>query len=82
MQGQQEKTFEKRLENDKKKAETSLRKLRAREFACEPDARIAAEKWLQENQQFCFTSMDVQTIARKKTKIRGLPKADEPVETV
>jgi len=44
MQEQQEKTFEKRLENGKKKAETSLRKLEAREFTCEPDARIAAEK--------------------------------------
>ena len=42
MQEQQEKTFEKRLENDKKKAETPLRKLGAREFACESDARIAA----------------------------------------
>ncbi len=82
MQEQQEKTFAKRLEKDKKKAETSLRKLGAREFACEPDARIAAEKWLQEHSQFCFTSMDIRAITWKKTKKRGRPKADEPVKTV
>jgi transposase len=82
MQEQQEKTFAKRLENDKKKAETSLRKLGAREFACEPDARIAAEMWLQEHPQFRFISMDIRAITRKMTKKRGRPKADEPVETV
>ena len=82
MQEQQEKTFEKRLENDKKNAEMSLRKLGAREFACELDARIAAEKWLQEHSQFCFASMDIRAITRKKEKKRGRPKADEPVETV
>lgn len=38
MQEQQEKAFEKWLENYKKKAETSLRNLGAREFACEQDA--------------------------------------------
>jgi transposase len=82
MQEQQEKTFAKRLENDKKKAETSLRKLGAREFACEPDARVAAGKWLQEHPLFRFISMDIRTITRKKTKKRGRPKAGEPVETV
>jgi len=82
MQEQQEKTFAKRLENDKKKAETSLRKLEARVFACEPDARIAAEKWLQEYPQFRFTAMDIRTITRKKERKRGRPKADEPVATV
>jgi len=44
LQEQQEKTSTKRLENDNKKTETSLRKPGAREFACEPDARIAAQK--------------------------------------
>ena len=82
MQEQQEKTFEKRLENDRKKAETSLRKLGAREFACEPDARIAAEKWLQEHPRFCFTALDIRAVTRKITKKRGRPKADEPVEMV
>ena len=82
MQEQQEKTFAKRLENDRKKAETSLRKLRAREFACEPDARIAAGKWLQEHPLFRFSSLDIRITTRKKTKKRGRPKADEPVETV
>ncbi len=82
MKEQQEKTFAKRLENDRKKAETSLRKLRAREFACEPDARFAAGKWLQEHPLFRFSSLAIRTTTRKKTKKRGRPKADEPAETV
>ena len=82
MQEQQEKTFAKRLENDKKKAETSLRKFGAREFACEPDARIAGQKWLQEHPQFRFSSLEIRTTTRKLTKKRGRPKAGEPVETV
>jgi len=82
MQEQQEKTFAKWLENDRKKAETSLRKLGAREFACEPDARIAAGKWLQEYSLFRFSSLDIRATTRKLTKKRGRPKADEPVETV
>ena len=82
LQEQQEKTRVQRLENDRKKAETSLRKLGAREFACEPDARIAAEHWLREYPPFCFTSMELRAVTRKMTKKRGRPKADEPVETV
>jgi transposase len=57
MQEQQEKTFVKRLEDGRKKAEASLRKLGAREFACEPDARLVARKWLQKHPLFCFTLM-------------------------
>jgi transposase len=51
------------------------------EFACEPDARIAAAKWLQENPQSHFRSLGIRTTTRKLTKKRGRPKADEPVET-
>ena len=76
MQEQRERAFEKRLEK------MSLRKLGAREFACEPDARIAAGKWLQEHPLFRFSSLAIRTTTRKTTKKRGRPKADEPVETV
>ncbi|HQJ88921.1 MAG TPA: hypothetical protein PLY91_10325 [Methanoregulaceae archaeon] len=82
MQERQEKTFAQRLENDRKKAVTSLRKLGAREFVCEPDARVAVEQWLQEHPQFCFSSMELRAVIRKIPKGRGRPKVDEPVETV
>ncbi|TAJ45727.1 hypothetical protein [Methanofollis fontis] len=49
------KTFEKNLA----KAKTSLRKLGTREFVCEPDARIAAEKWLDDHPSYWFSSLDI-----------------------
>ena len=72
MQGRQEKTFAKRLEKGKKKTETPLRKLGAREFACEPDARIAAEKWLQEKPQFRFSFLDIRHTRWKKRGGKGM----------
>ncbi|TAJ45636.1 hypothetical protein CUJ86_02650 [Methanofollis fontis] len=73
----QEKTFEKNLE--KARAKTVLRKLGACEFVCEPNARIAAEKWLEEHPGFRFSSLDIATISRRMEKRRGRPKNDEPV---
>ena len=81
-QKRQEKTFQKTLEKEKKTAETSLRKLCAQEFACEPDARRAAENWLKERSFFSFSSLDVLVSTRKKTKKQGRPRVDEEMEEV
>lgn len=75
----QEKTFESNPEKDLTRAKTVLRKLRAREFVCEPDARIAAEKWLEDHPGYRFSSLDIITVSRKMEKKRGRPKNDEPV---
>jgi transposase len=79
MHTRQEKTFESNREKDLARAKTALRKLRAREFACEPDARIAAEKWLEDHPGYRFSSLDITTVSRKMEKKRGRPKNDEPV---
>jgi len=79
MHKRQEKTFEKNLEKDLAKAKTSLRKLGSREFACEPDARIAAEKWLEDHPNFRFSSLDITAVSRKIEKKRGRPKNNELV---
>jgi len=75
----QNKTFEKNLVKDLEKAKTSLRKVCAQEFACEPDARIAAEKWLAKHQKYLFSELEILTIQRKEEKKRGRPKAGEPL---
>jgi len=79
MHKRQEKTFEKNLKKNLDKAKTSLRKLCAREFVCEPDAKIAAEKWQDIHSRYKFSELEVLTVTRKAEKKRGRPKTGEPV---
>ncbi|MFY9449069.1 MAG: IS1634 family transposase [Candidatus Methanoculleus thermohydrogenotrophicum] len=79
MYEREEKTFEKNLAKDLDRARTSLRKLCSREFACVPDARIAAEKWLEQHPRYRFRDLEIVTITRKQEKKRGRPKNGEPV---
>jgi len=79
MHERQEKTFEKNLKKNLDKAKTSLRKICVREFVCEPDARIAAEKWLDIHARYKFSELEVLTVTRKAEKKRGRPKTGEPV---
>ena len=76
----EEKTFEKNLAKSLDRARTSLRKLCAREFACEPDARMAAEIWLNKHPRYQFRNLDIATITHKHEKKRGRPKNGEPVQ--
>jgi transposase len=79
MHKRQEKTFTDNLKKDFKKDTTSLRKLCAVEFACEPDARAAAEKWIQTHPRYRFRDLKIVPVTRKTEKRRGRPKTDEPV---
>ncbi len=79
MYEREEKTFEKNLAKDLDRAQTSLRKLCSREFACVPDARMAAEKWLEQHLRYRFRDLEFVTITRKQEKKRGRPKNGEPV---
>ena len=80
MYEREEKTFEKNLANSLDRARTALRKLCAWEFACEPDARMATEKWLERHPRYQFRNLDIATITRKQEKKRGRPKSGEPVQ--
>jgi transposase len=77
MHEQQKKTFEKNLGKNLEKAKTSLRKILAKKFACEPDAKNAAENWLKTNPKFQFSELEILAIQRKAEKKRGRPKAGE-----
>jgi transposase len=80
MYEREEKTFEKNLAKSLDRARTALRKLCAREFACEPDACRAAEIWLNKHPRYQFRNLDIATITHKQEKKRGRPKNGEPVQ--
>lgn len=77
MQERMEKTFDGKLEKDYEKAKTAWRKLGAREFACEPDARAAAERWVKSHPRYLLEHCDVIPVRRRPEGKRGRPKAGE-----
>lgn len=79
MYEREEKTFERNLKKDLDRTKTSLRKLCAQEFACEPDARTAAGAWQEKYPMYRFSELEITTISRKTEKKRGRPKIGEPV---
>lgn len=82
MHTRQEKTFTTKLEKNLEQARKSLKKLTTHEFACEPDAVAAADKWLSKHTRYRFRKVSIMPISRKTTKKRGRPKIDEPMTTV
>jgi len=77
MQERMEKTFDDKLKKDYEKAQTSWRKLGAREFACEPDARAAAERWVRDHPRYLLEHCEVVPVRRRAEGKRGRPKAGE-----
>jgi transposase len=82
MQKRQEQTYERNLEKLDIKTRKSLKKLKAGEFACEPDARQAAEQWIAANPGHIFQDFSISTSSRKANAKRGRPKIDENLKTV
>lgn len=82
MHTRQEKTFTTKLEKNLEQARKSLKKLTTHEFACEPDAVAAVDKWLSKHTRYRFRKVSIMPISRKTTKKRGRPKIDEPMTTV
>ena len=65
MHERQEKTLENNVEKDFEKARISLKKLSVHEFACEPDAQLAAEKWLKKHSRYRFKELSVVPVNHK-----------------
>ena len=59
-----------------------MKKLKAGEFACEPDARQAAEHWIAANTGYIFQDFSISTSSRKANAKRGRPRIDENLKTV
>ena len=78
----QEKTYERNLKKRIELARKSLKKLKTKGFACEPDARRAAERWFADHPFLRADSILITTSQKKTNKKRGRPSKDEIVETV
>jgi transposase len=77
MRERTEKTFDKNLVKETENVRKSLKHLRSLEFACEPDARAAAERGIQKQSLFRFLDMQIGTITHRVQGKRGRPSADE-----
>jgi transposase len=81
MKKKEEKTFNEKIPKELEAAEKSLKKLSNREFACEADARMAAEQWLKDNESYEFTKLEIISKARRLENKKGRPRKNEEVQT-
>jgi transposase len=77
-----EKKYQRNLDKRIEKARKSWKKLRAKEFACEPDAQMAAQLWFDEYPYLSPENIRVLSKTKKKNGRKGRPGKDEAVETV
>ena len=77
----EEKTFDEKIIKRLEATEKSLKKLSNNEFACEADARMAAEQWLDENESYEFTRLEIKTKSHRLNNKKGRPLKDEETQT-
>jgi len=77
-----EKTYQKNLDNRLEKARKSLKKLRSKEFACEPDAQMAARLWFDDYPYLSSDKIQILSRTKKNNGKKGRPGKDESVVTV
>ncbi len=75
----EEKTYARNLKKRVETARKSLKKLRAREFVCEPDARNAARLWFAEHPFLSSDTVTVRSHAKKTNGKRGRPGKEDQV---
>jgi transposase len=78
----QEKTYERNLKKRIESARKSLKKLKAKEFACEPDARRAAEHWFADRPFLRSDGTEITSYLKKINGKRGRPSKEDIVESV
>ena len=76
------KTYDRNLKKRLEVARISLKKLKAKEFACDPDARMAAKLWFETHQYLSADDMQIVTKLRKKNGKRGRIGKNDEVKTV
>lgn len=72
--------FNKKIEKELDLAKKSAKKLGAIAFACDADAKKAAERWQIENSHFVLKDLNIVVIAKRANAKRGRPKKGEVLE--
>jgi transposase len=78
----QEKTYDRTLKNRMENVRKSFKKLKAKEFVCEPDARLAAERWFSEHPFLRADCFRIESSQKKMVKKRGRPGKNDLLETI
>jgi len=71
MHASKAKTFDKRINREFTESRKSLKKLGRVLFACEADARKAADRWLLENPHFILQNLKIKVVCRIFCKLVG-----------
>ena len=77
-----EKNYQKNLDKRLEKARKSLKKLRSKEFACEPDAQMAARLWFNDYPYLSSDKIKILYRTKKNNGKKGRPGKDESVVTI
>lgn len=77
MQKQKLKKYEIMLQKNLLDESKSLKKMKAREFACEADAFQEAEKWISDRRRYRYSSIEVCPVSKRNDGKKGRPKKDE-----
>lgn len=77
-----EKNYPKNLDKRLEKARKSLKKLRSKEFACEPDAQMAARLWFDDYPYLSSNKIQILSRTKKNNGKKGRPGKDDSVVTV
>jgi transposase len=77
-----EKNYPKNLDKRLDKARKSLKKLRSKEFACEPDAQMAARLWFDDYPYLSADKIQILSRTKKCNGKKGRPGKDDSVVTV
>jgi transposase len=72
-------TFDKMIQKETNLAEKELKKLKARKFACIPDAENEATIWASAHPHHLLKDLQIQQVVEKIEKKRGRPKKDESI---
>lgn len=81
MHAKKAKAFDKSIEKEYKAAKISLNKRTRKPFACETDARIALDQWINEHPHYRFKEFGLKTIMKRQAGRRGRPRKDEQLQT-
>ncbi|MDD1728370.1 MAG: IS1634 family transposase, partial [Methanospirillum sp.] len=63
-----------------KKDQTAIHSLLVKGFACEKDAQLAIERWLNKHPRYLATDIEFKAVNQRKSGERGRPKKDEELE--